>query len=305
MAALELVVDREQAGRTVKCLLKRELGLSTALTNRLKRTETGLMANGARVFTNAVLHEGDRLTVDLDAAERGSDLIPVPMDLDIVYEDNYLLAVNKPAPLDSIPSSLVPGGPSLAAGLRHYLGNGASVHLVNRLDKGTTGLMAAAKNAYIHDHLRWQLHTERFCRTYLAICLGTPTPPSGRIDLPIARVPGSAIKRQAAPDGKPAATDYRVLAQRGQYSLVELAPHTGRTHQLRVHMAALGCPLAGDWLYGTEDRDLIPRPALHAARLALDHPVTGERLELEAPLPEDMRKLIERENEHHGSTHIS
>ena len=296
MAALELVVDREQAGRTVKSLLKRELGLSTALMNRLKRAETGLMVNGVRVFTNAVLREGDRLTVDLDAAERTSALMPAPMELDVVYEDGHLLVVNKPAPLDSIPSSLVPGEPSLAAGLLHYLGDGASVHLVNRLDKGTTGLMAAAKNAYAHDRLRRQLHTADFRRTYLAVCAGAPEKRSGRIELPIGRAPASAIKRQIDPDGKPAATDYRVLERAGEFSLVELTPLTGRTHQLRLHMAAIGCPLAGDWLYGTEDRALIPRPALHAYRLALTHPVTGERLALEAPLPEDMRKLLERES---------
>lgn len=292
MAALELVVDRKQAGRTVKSFLKWELGLSTALTNRLKRTETGLTVNGTRVFTNAVLREGDRLAVDLDAAERTAGLTPAPMDLDIVYEDEHLLVVNKPAPLDSIPSSLVPGGPSLAAGLLHYLGNGASVHLVNRLDKGTTGLAAAAKNAYVHDRLRRQLHTEAFCRTYLAVCLGAPENPDGRIEQPIGRATGSAIRRQIAPDGKPAITDYRVLAQRGIYSLVELTPLTGRTHQLRVHMAAAGSPLVGDWLYGTEDRNLILRPALHAARLELAHPVTGERLRLDAPMPEDMRQFF-------------
>lgn len=292
MAALELVVDREQAGRTVKSLLKRELGLSTALTNRLKRTETGLRVNGARVFTNAVLREGDRLAVDLDAAERAAGLTPAPMELDVVYEDEYLLIVNKPAPLDSIPSSLVRGGPSLAAGLLYYLGNGASVHLVNRLDRGTTGLAAAAKNAYVHDRLRRQLHTEAFRRTYLAVCLGAPEHPEGRIELPIGRAPGSAVRRRTAPDGKPAVTDYRVLAQTGKYSLVELTPLTGRTHQLRVHMAAVGCPLAGDWLYGVEDPELIPRPALHAARMALTHPATGERLRLDAPLPEDMRRFF-------------
>lgn len=291
MAALELVVGREQAGRTVKSLLKRELGLSTALINRLKRTETGLTVNGIRAFTNAVLREGDRLAVDLDAAERAAALAPVPMELDIVYEDAYLLVVNKPAPLDAIPSSLAPGGPSLAAGLLYYLGNGTSIHLVNRLDRGTTGLVAAAKNAYIHDLLRRQLHTEAFRRTYLAVCLGAPECLEGRIALPIGRAPDSAIRRQVDPDGKPAVTDYRVLARRGNYSLIELTPLTGRTHQLRVHMAAAGCPLAGDWLYGTEDRDLIPRPALHAARLELAHPAMGRRLRLEAPLPEDMGRL--------------
>lgn len=297
MAGLELVVTREQAGRTVKSLLRGELGLSAALIGRLKRTETGLTVNGARVFTNAVLREGDRLAVDLSAAERAAHVEPVPMDLDILFEDEHLLVVDKPAPLACIPSSLVPGEPTLAAGLLYHLGEGASLHLVNRLDRGTTGVMAAAKSAYVHNLLRERLHTGDFRRTYLAVCVGTPEVEAGEICLPIARDPSSAIKRRVDPAGKAAETAYRVLERRGGFSLVELTPRTGRTHQLRVHMAALGCPLAGDWLYGTEDRELIARPALHAARLEMAHPVTGEALALEAPLPEDMRKLLERDSD--------
>lgn len=294
MAALELMVTRELSGRTVKSLLRGELGLSTALIGRLKRTETGLTANGVRVFTTAVLREGDRLAVDLDAAERAAHVDPMPMALDILFEDEHLLVVNKPAPLACIPSSLVPGEPTLAAGLLYHLGEGASLHLVNRLDRGTTGAMAAAKNAYVHNLLRERLHTGAFRRTYLAVCTGGPEREEGRIDLPIGRDPDSAVKRRVDPAGKAAETAYRVLERRGGLVLVELTPRTGRTHQLRVHMAALGCPLAGDWLYGTEDRELIARPALHAARLELVHPVTGAALALEAPLPEDMRKLLER-----------
>ena len=292
MAALELIVTREQAGRTVKSLLRGELDLSTTLLNRLKRAETGLMVNGGRVFTNAVLREGDRLRVDLDSVEKPTDIQPVSMELDILFEDEYLLVVNKPAPLASIPSSLVPDEPTLAAGLLHHLGEGASLHLVNRLDRGTTGLLAAAKTSYVHELLRRQLHTGNFQRVYLAVCAGVPEPAAGRVGLAIGRDPASAIKRRIDPAGKAAVTDYRVLRKNEAFSLVELTPRTGRTHQLRLHMAAIGCPLAGDWLYGTEDRELIPRPALHAARMALTHPVTGEALELEAPLPEDMRALL-------------
>lgn len=294
MAALELMVTRELSGRTVKSLLRGELGLSSTLIGRLKRTETGLTANGVRVFTTAVLREGDRLVVDLDAAERAAHVDPMPMKLDILFEDEHLLVVNKPAPLACIPSSLVPGEPTLAAGLLYHLGEGASLHLVNRLDRGTTGAMAAAKNAYVHNLLRERLHTGAFRRTYLAVCTGGPEGEEGRIDLPIGRDPDSAVKRRVDPAGKAAETAYRVLLRNGGLTLVELTPRTGRTHQLRVHMAALGCPLAGDWLYGTEDRELIARPALHAARLEMVHPVTGDALTLEAPLPEDMRKLLER-----------
>lgn len=297
MAGLELVVTRKQAGRTVKSLLRGELGLSATLIGRLKRTETGLAVNGSRVYTSAVLREGDRLTVDLAAAEHAAHVDPAPMNLDVLFEDEHLLVVNKPAPLACIPSSLVPGEPTLAAGLLYHLGEGASLHLVNRLDRGTTGVMAAAKNAYVHNLLRERLHTGAFRRTYLAVCIGAPEPEAGQVSLPIGRDPSSAIKRQVDPSGKPAETAYRVLLKNGGLTLVELTPRTGRTHQLRVHMAALGCPLAGDWLYGTEDRELIARPALHAARLELIHPVTGEALALEAPLPEDIRILLERDSD--------
>ncbi len=294
MAALELTITGEQAGRTVKSLLRRELGVSAALLGRLKRTETGLTVNGARAFTTAVLREGDLLAVDLAAAERPSGVRPIPMALEILFEDEHLLVVNKPAPLAAIPSSLVPEEPSLASGLLAHLGEGTAVHLVNRLDRGTTGLLAAARSAWVHDRLRRQMHTAGFHRTYLAVCTGTPEPEEGRVELPIGRDPSSAVRRRIDPAGKPAETEYRVLERRDGFSLAELTPRTGRTHQLRVHMAAIGCPLAGDWLYGVEDRSLIARPALHAAALALIHPVTGERMAWEAPLPADMKKLMGR-----------
>lgn len=300
MAKLELAVTAEQSGRTVRSLLKGELGLSTARVNRLKRTETGLTVNGERVFTNAVLRTGDRLEVDLDAAERSTDAAPVPMPLDIRFEDEHLLVINKSAPLAVIPSSLAPEEPTLANGLACYLGPGFSFHPVNRLDRGTTGLLVAAKNGFIHDRLRRQLHSGDFSRTYLAICEGVPQPETGSIELPIGRAPGSAIKRRIDPEGgQDARTDYRVLQTAPgpeRFSLVELTPRTGRTHQLRVHMAAAGCPLAGDWLYGREDGTLIARPALHAARLELTHPVTGERLSAAAPLPGDMLLFLERKS---------
>ena len=294
MAALELVVTAEQDGRDVRSLLRRELGLSAALIGRLKRTESGLTLNGTRVFTSAVVRTGDRLAVDLGAAERPMVVEPVPMELDISYEDEHLLVINKRAPLAVIPSSLAPGEPTLANGLAHYLRPGFSFHPVNRLDRGTTGLMVAAKNSWVHDRLRRQLHGGTFSRGYLAVCVGAPEPAAGSVELPIGRAPGSAIRRRVDPAGQPARTDYRLAERRGALSLVELTPRTGRTHQIRVHMAALGCPLAGDWLYGTEDRALIGRPALHAGRLELEHPLTGRPLAFTAPLPADMKKLLER-----------
>ena len=165
-------------------------------------------------------------------------------------------------------------------------------HPVNRLDKGTTGLMVVAKSGYVHNLLRRDLHSDRFRREYRGICLGCPDAERGTIDAPIGRDETSTVRRRVRPDGAPSLSHYQVLQRRDGLSLVKLVPETGRTHQLRLHMAAIGCPLAGDWLYGTEDPSLISRPALHSYALELVHPVTGAVLELTAELPEDMKRLF-------------
>ena len=155
-----------------------------------------------------------------------------------------------------------------------------------------SGLLVVAKHPHAQEQLKGQLHTPAFRRIYLAVCEGIPRPPEGCIDAPIGRVPGSLMARQVDPAGQPASTRYRVLRTGQGRALVELELDTGRTHQIRVHMAHIGHPLIGDFLYGTEDHSLISRPALHSARLSLRHPVTGEPMAWEQPLPEDMARLV-------------
>ena len=294
MAQLTLTVSSEQSGRTVRSLLKNELSLSSSCINRLKRTERGITVNDRRVFTNEIVAVGAVLRVELNAAERPTEIEPVEWPLDIVFEDEHLLILNKSAPLSVIPSSLAPGEVTLANALAHYLGADFTFHPVNRLDRSTTGLMVVAKSSFIHDRLQRALHSGAFFRQYLAVCEGFPDPEEGEIDLPIARKDGSALARCVSTDGQPAHTTYRTLARTERFSLMELTPQTGRTHQLRVHLSAIGHPLAGDWLYGTEDCDLIARPALHSAFLSVHHPVTGDLIELSAPIPADMKRLLER-----------
>ena len=162
---------------------------------------------------------------------------------------------------------------------------------MSRLDKGTTGLMLVAKSGYVHELMKRRLHTDAFCREYLAVAEGIVAPPSGVIDAPIGLADGSSYRHEVQPDGARSLTQYETLSTADGRTLLHLLPKTGRTHQLRIHMAHLGYPLTGDWLYGTRS-EAIDRPALHSHRLVFQHPITGEQIELLSPLPEDMEGLL-------------
>lgn len=292
MRTLTHIVTPEEEGRTVRSLLKGRWHFSSHAISRLTRVENGIRVNGVHARTTAVLRAGDKVEVE-SGDHRPPRCAPVPGNwpLPVVWEDEDLLVVNKPAGMTAHASSFLPDTPTVAGALAFSRGTDFIFHPVSRLDKGTTGLMVIAKSGYVHDLLRRQLHTNAFRREYRGVCLGVPDPPQGTVDLPIGRAEGSAIARQIRPDGDSAVTHYETLETRNGLSLLRLLPETGRTHQLRLHMATLGCPLAGDWLYGKEDPTLIPRPALHSYALELVHPVTGEVLHLTAPLPEDMVRL--------------
>lgn len=292
MRTLTHIVTPEEEGRTVRSLLKGRWQFSSHAISRLTRVEGGIRVNGVHARTTAVLRAGDKVEVE-SGDHRPPKAAPVPGNwpLPVVWEDEDLLVVNKPAGMTAHASSFLPDTPTVAGALAFSRGTDFIFHPVSRLDKGTTGLMVIAKSGYVHDLLRRQLHTDAFRREYRGVCLGVPDPPRGTVDLPIGRAEGSAIARQIRPDGDSAVTHYETLETRNGLSLLRLVPETGRTHQLRLHMATLGCPLAGDWLYGKEDPTLIPRPALHSYALELVHPVTGEVLHLTAPLPEDMVRL--------------
>jgi 23S rRNA pseudouridine1911/1915/1917 synthase len=291
---LTLAVTPEQEGRTVDVLLRRALFLSGTLIKRAKSLPEGITLDGLSAPANLRVKAGQVLSVFIGDTDAGG-VPPVRGPLDIVYEDEDLILLNKQ------PGAAVHPGPghhgdTLGNFLAFYYrqqGLTAGIHPVNRLDRGTSGLMAAAKHAYAQERLRSQLHTGDFQRTYLAVCRGVPAPFSGVLDAPIARAEGSALRREVREDGRSARTAYEVLKVHGGRALVRLVPETGRTHQIRVHMAYLGCPLVGDFLYGAEERELISRPALHSHTLSLIHPVTGERLSRSVPLPEDMAALLD------------
>ncbi len=291
---LTLTVTADLSGRKVDALLRKTLGLSGTVIRRVKCVEDGITLDGVRVFTSAVAREGQILSVLVGDTEPKSGIVPTPGTLNFTYEDEDMLVLNK------APGVTVHPGPGhFSDTIGNFLidyyekkGLGADFHPVHRLDKGTSGLMVVAKHAHAQELLKNQLHTADFCRVYLAVCEGAPSPASGVIDAPIGSVDGSLMARQVRPDGQAARTRYEIVEAHGPRTLVKLELETGRTHQIRVHMAHLGCPLTGDFLYGVENKSLIPRPALHSAQLTLRHPISKERLTFSAPLPDDMKALL-------------
>lgn len=291
---LELTVTPELAGVKVDTLLKRHLHLSGTVVRRIKWLEDGILVDGVRVYTDYRPEAGQVLSVRLSDPHRNSGVVPAPGPLDIVYEDEDVIVLNKAPGV-----SVHPGPGHFDDTLGNFLvdyyektGQEADFHPVHRLDRGTSGLIVTAKHPHAQEALKDQLHTERFKRVYLAVCQGVPEPPAGVVDAPLGPRPGSLMEQMVRPDGKRARTRYETLEVRNGRALLRLELDTGRTHQIRVHMAHMGCPLTGDFLYGTEDKALIPRPALHSAELSFRHPLTGKALEFQSPLPEDMARLL-------------
>ena len=294
MRRLDLPITTELAGIKVDTLLKKHLGLSGTVVRRVKWLPEGILVDAVRVNTRYCPTEGQVLSVQLSDPERRSGILPAPGPVDIVFEDGDVIVLNKAPGL-----SVHPGPGHFSDTLGNFLlyyydqsGQEGDFHPVHRLDRGTSGLMVAAKHPHAQEVLKNQLHTEDFCREYLAVCEGTPSPAEGTIDAPLGPKPGSLVEQWVTPEGKSARTHYRVLEVNKGRALLHLRLDTGRTHQIRVHMAHLGHPLTGDFLYGTEDHDLIPRPALHSAFLSFRHPVSGEKLNFSIPLPKDMKGLL-------------
>ena len=294
MRILTHTVTLAEDGYTVKQLLRELWGISGSFLSRLKFRQA-ITVNGTPVTVRFVPRPGDVLAADVsDQPGEHPHIRPVAFPLDVLYEDEDLLLINKPAGIAVHPAALTEETATIAGAVAHYL-HSESFHAVNRLDRGTTGVMACAKTGFFHARCMALLHTDAFQREYRAVCEGIPCPVEGDIDLPIGRADGSLLKRQTDPLGVPAHTHYQVLAAAQGRALLRLTPTTGRTHQLRLHMAAIGHPLTGDWLYGTENRSLIARPALHSYHLRMRHPLTGQVIDVTAPLPEDMQRLLKEE----------
>lgn len=277
-------VTVEDEGKRLREILRGRMQISyTAMKSAKWNGE--IRVNGARSTVDVRVRPGDRIEVLMP--ERQPVFIPEAFEipLEIPYEDEWMMIVDKPAPLASQSSRSRPGN-SLENAVYSYLGRpeGFIYRPVNRLDKGTSGLMVIAKDGHSQDLLQRELHTADFRREYVAMTAGIPEPEEGVIDLPIGKADGATVRREIRQDGKPARTHYRVTEKRPDgRAMVRLRLETGRTHQVRVHLAAIGCPVCGDFLYGTEMPEEFPgRFALHSAYVRVRHPMTGAFIEMES-----------------------
>ncbi len=292
-------VTPEDGEMTVRQVLKKRLGFSSRLLQKLK-SGGRVMRNGVQVRLFADVIEGDVIQVQLP--EERCSFPPEDIPVRAVYEDDDILVIDKQSGVVVHPTKGHPTG-TIANGLMRYMeqsGRFFKIRFVNRLDRDTSGLLMVAKNSHCQDSMMKQMKRNEVEKTYLAVVHGVIGQEEGTVDLPIGRPQEDSVHRWVMEDGYPSVTHYRVLqrfrAEKPEegFTLVRLKLETGRTHQIRVHMAYTGHPLAGDSLYGKEEPELIVRQALHAASLSFFQPVSGRRISCEAPLPEDMRQLIEK-----------
>ncbi len=287
------IADEGDEGASVKTILKNRLMLSTRLIKNLKY-QGELLKNNLPCLVTAMVQKGDRLTLRF-YEEENHYITPCHLPFEMVYEEEEFCVVNKPKHMPTHPSSGHEKDTLLNALAYDWNERGRVpvIRPINRLDKDTTGLMIVAKTQYaakcLTDALDGKIQKE-----YVAIISGELLPKTGSIFLPIGRCDDSIITRCVREDGKPCHTDYDVRQQKAGATLVHLVPKTGRTHQLRVHMAALGHPLLGDSLYGAEDgSEVIDRYALHCETLSFPHPFCQKMMSFTAPMPSDMQKAWE------------
>jgi 23S rRNA pseudouridine1911/1915/1917 synthase len=281
MRRLQITIEECDEGRQLKQVVFSRLKIGRHLFSCIK-FQNGLLLDGVPAHADKKVKTGQVVTLLLKE-DNESRRLKQNVPLSVAYEDEDLLIVVKPAPLPSQASSRQ-GADTLENYTAAYLQyNGPFVYRpVSRLDKGVSGLMIIAKNAYAQQRLQSKLHTAEFVREYLAVVEGIPQPLSGVIDAPIGKTDPKGVKRCVAPDGKPSVTHYETLQTAGGRSLLRLRLQTGRTHQIRVHMQHIGCPVVGDFLYGHETNELPGRIALHSCHVECLHPVTGLPLSLTA-----------------------
>lgn len=291
---LSFQVGQQDEDKLLRDFLK-EKQISKGALIDIKFNGGALHANGSAVTVRYVLHEGDTVEVFFPKEEPSEDLVAEAIPLDIVFEDEYVLVVNKPAGMASIPSREHRHGTLANAVLCYYQSKGicATIHIVTRLDRDTSGLMLIAKHRHAHHLFSLQQKEFGVKRRYEALVHGEMTGSAfGNVDAPIGRKDSSIIEREVRDDGQRAVTHYEVLRIGSDWSHVTLRLETGRTHQIRVHMAYIGHPLLGDSLYGGCVDTGMSRQALHSCELSFFHPVKEREMTFSCALPEDMKRVL-------------
>ncbi|MGG1256925.1 RluA family pseudouridine synthase [Bacillus velezensis] len=291
---LELLITEKHAGQWLFSVLKSEFQASKPVITEWMNQES-IQVNRTSPKNNIILKTGDRLFIDLQE-KTGSSVTPEYGEPDILFEDNHMLIANKPAGMPTHPNEKGQTGTLSNLIAYHFQINGeqAKVRHVHRLDRDTSGAVVFAKHRLAHAILDRQLETKTLKRTYIAAAEGKVTPKKGTVDSPIGRDRSHSVRRRVSPGGQAAVTHYKVKGYHpgAQLTLAEFELETGRTHQIRVHMASIGHPLAGDDLYGGS-RTLFHRQALHAKKVSVVHPISGEEIVAEAPMPADLAHFTE------------
>lgn len=298
------VVSEAEHGKSVRTVLERQLGVSRKLLSQVKQTEHGLTVNEIRAYTTAPVVQGDVIRVRMER-EISEDILPQEIPINIVFEDESLLIVNKPAGMIVHPTHGHYTGTMANGVVYHWQQQGEQVRFrpVHRLDEETSGLVAIAKTSYVHQQLSEQMQGNGILKLYRAYVYGSPNPEKGTVDAPIDRNPDEPHVRIVTPEGYPSVTHYETVKQfaadegKGIAAAVRLKLETGRTHQIRVHMQHLGCPLIGDKMYGPKEgavekwESAVGRQALHAEILGFTHPLTKQWMEWQAALPTELLHL--------------
>lgn len=312
---MDILIDSSYDGLIIREVLSSKLGYSSNLIKKLKFSEGGITVNGNFVTVRYVLKKGDILSLRIEDSEADVSPYTIPNDipLEVIYEDAHVTVVNKPPDMPAHPS-LGHQLDTVANALAYrYSGKPYVFRPVNRLDRDTSGCMLTANSKADCYRMYLAMTEGRIKKSYIAVLDGVPKTPylqspnsdsvlnnnsgqlSGRIESYMRRAEGSIIKREetsaGSPEAKLAVTEYRIIYNNERYSLVEAFPITGRTHQLRVQFAGIGCPIVGDTLYGTGSEH-ISRHALHCIRTSFPHPATGETIEVQAPVPGDIERLL-------------
>ena len=289
---LEYIVKKDDNYTNINQILKNEFNISSRLFSKLVNLKK-ISINGVITDTRNSVKPKDKITISFDYEEDNENIVPKEMNLDILYEDDWLLIINKSANIAVHPSILHYDN-SLSNGIKFYfdkIGLKKKIRPVNRLDRNTSGIVIFAKNEYIQECLINQMKNNNFKKEYLAIVEGYFDEKSGTINKPIARKENSIIERCISLNGKESITKYKVLKEFNNYSFIKCILLTGRTHQIRVHLASINHPILGDSLYGKESK-LINRQALHCYTITFIHPINKNNIKIIAKLPNDMSNLV-------------